>query len=101
MANYYYVTIKSEKMTQEVANKILQEMVNKNQIRNFVFHEGYLHYNTRGLADIASILNDYDFIDEEIKVKDEFQLAYEHMDKAHPRSEKELQRYEQEAFDKV
>jgi hypothetical protein len=90
MANYYYVAIKSKKMTQEVANKILQEMANKNQIRSFVFHEGYLHYNTRGLTDIASILNDYEFIDEEIEIKDEFQLAYENMDKPHLRSEKEL-----------
>lgn len=101
MANYYYVTIESEKMTQEVANKILQEMVNKNQIRNFVFHEGYLYYNTRGLTDITSILNDYEFIDEEIEIKDEFQLAYEYIEKPQPRLEKELQEYEQEAFDKV
>ena len=26
MANYYYVTIKSDKMTQEVANKIFQKL---------------------------------------------------------------------------
>ena len=101
MANYYYVTINSEKMTQEVANKILQEMATKNKIRNFVFNEGYLRYNTRGLTDISSILNDYGIIDEEIEIKDEFQLVYETMDEPHLRSEKELEKYEQEAFDKV
>jgi hypothetical protein len=101
MANYFYVTIKSEKMTQEVANKILQEMVNKNKIRNFVFHQGYLHYNTRGLTDIISILNEYEFTDEEVEIKDEFDLVYECMDKPQLRSEEELQKYEEEAFDKV
>ena len=77
MANYYYVTIKSDKMTQEVASKILQEMASKNKIRNFSFHEGYLTYNTRGLTDIATILKEAGFVDEEIEVKDEFELAYE------------------------
>lgn len=77
MANYYYVTIKGDKMTQEVASKILQEMASKNYIRNFSFHEGYLFYNTRGLTDITSILNEAGFVDEEIEIKDEFDLAYE------------------------
>ena len=77
MANYYYVTIKSDKMTQEVASKILQEMASKNKIRSFNFHEGYLTYNTRGLTDITTILNEAGFVDEEIEVKDEFDLAYE------------------------
>lgn len=74
MANYYYVTIKSDKMTQEVASKILEEMVLKNYVRSFSFHEGYLTYNTRGLTDINKILNEAGFTDEEIEVKDEFQL---------------------------
>lgn len=75
MANYYYVTIKSDKMTQEVANEIFQEMVHKNKIRNFNFIEGYLHYNTRGLTDITSILNNYGLTDKDIEVEDEFQIA--------------------------
>ena len=79
MANYYYVKIKSEKMTQEVASKILQEMATKNQIRSFSFIEGYLDYNTRGLTDITTILNEAGFVDEEIEIKDEFDLAYETM----------------------
>lgn len=77
MANYYYVTIESDKMTQEVASKILQEMASKNYIRSFNFYEGYLTYNTRGLTDITTILEEAGFVDEEIKVKDEFELAYE------------------------
>ena len=35
MANYYYVKIESEKMTQEVASKIFQEMATKNKIGLF------------------------------------------------------------------
>ena len=77
MANYYYVTIKSDKMTQEVANQIFQEMATKNKIRSFNFNEGYLTYNTRGLTDISNILESIGFTDEEIEVKSEFDLAYE------------------------
>lgn len=77
MANYYYVTIKSDKMTQEVANEIFQEMATKNKIRSFNFHEGYLTYNTRGLTDISEILESVGFTDEEVEVKDEFELVYE------------------------
>lgn len=77
MANYYYVTIKSDKMTQEVANQIFQEIATKNKIRSFSFHEGYLTYNTRGLTDITVILEKAGIVDEEIEVKDEFDLVYE------------------------
>ena len=76
MANYYYVTIKSDKMTQEVAAEILQEMVTKNIIRAFTYHEGYLYYNTRDLTDISPILERVGFVDSEIDVKDEFDLVY-------------------------
>ena len=79
MANYYYVKIESEKMTQEVASRIFQEMATKNYIRSFSFHEGYLTYNTRGLTDITTILKEAGFVDEEIEIKDEFELAYETM----------------------
>lgn len=77
MANYYYVKIESEKMTQEVASKIFQEMATKNQIRSFNFHEGYLTYNTRGLTDISEILESVGFTNEEVEVKDEFDLISE------------------------
>lgn len=77
MANYYYVTIKSDKITQNVANEILQTIAPKNRIRNFHFVEGELNYNTRGLTDITDILNAYGFIDEEIEIKDEFDLVAE------------------------
>ena len=76
MANYYYVTIKSDKMTQEVAAEILQEMATKNLICAFTYHEGYLYYNTRGLTDIGAILEKAGFADSEIDVKDEFDLVY-------------------------
>ena len=80
MANYYYVTIKSDKMTQEVASKIFQKMSASNLIRHFSFIEGHLTYNTRGLTDIVDILEEYGFTDEDIEVKDEFDLAYEQME---------------------
>ena len=80
MANYYYVTIKSDKMTQEVANKIFQRLSTLNLIRHFSFVEGHLTYNTRGLTDIVDILEEYGFTDKDIEVKDEFELAYEQND---------------------
>lgn len=77
MANYYYIKIESDKMTQKVANEIFQVIATKNKVRSFNFNEGHLSYNTRGLTDISSILENNGFIDEEIEVKDEFELAYE------------------------
>lgn len=79
MANYYYVTIKSDKMTQEVASKIFQKITTLNFIRHFTFSNGYLRYNTRGLTDIGDILEEYQFTDDDIEIKDEFQLYYEDM----------------------
>lgn len=74
MANYYFVTIESEKMTQEVANEIFQAIEPKHLIREFHFHEGYLYYNTRGLLNISDILDKYKFNDkvDKVEVKDEF-----------------------------
>lgn len=77
MANYYYVTIKSDKMTQEVASKIFQKMATSNLIRHFDFTMGQLTYNTRGLTDIEDILKEYNFTDKDIEIKDEFELVYE------------------------
>ena len=81
MANYYYITIESDKMTQDVANEILQTIAPKQMIRYFNFHEGYLSYNTRGLENITDILETYGFNDGEdkIEVKDEFDYAYDNM----------------------
>ena len=82
MANYYYITIESEKMTQDVANEFFQTIAPKQRVRWFEFSEGYLNYNTRGLIDITKILEAYGFNDEEdkIEVKDEFELAYENIE---------------------
>jgi hypothetical protein len=81
MANYYYITIKSEKMTQELANKILEQISQKQLVRSFNFHEGYLFYNTRGLYDISELLKEYK-IDTKLEtlVMDEFNYGYYHME---------------------
>lgn len=78
MANYYWVKINSEKATQKVANEIFSEMANKNKIRHFDYVEGgHISYNTRGLTDIQHILDTYGITDEEVEIKDEFELVYE------------------------
>ena len=68
MANYYYIDIESEKMTQDVANEIFQTIVPKQKVRWFNFNEGHLNYNTRGLVEINEILNAYGFNDQEDKI---------------------------------
>ncbi len=82
MANYYYINIESDKMTQEVANEIFQTIVPKQRVRHFSFSEGNLNYNTRGLVDVTEILEAYGFNDEEdkIEIKDEFELVYESLE---------------------
>ena len=74
MANYYWITIKSEKMTQEVAAEIFAELSKSNLIRIFDYSEGgYLHFNSRGVnTQIGKILEKYSFTDKKIEVKDEF-----------------------------
>ena len=76
MANYYWITIKSEKMTQKIAAEIFAELSNSNLIRAFEYSEGgYLHFNSRGVSTrIGRILYEYGFTDEEIEVKDEFEV---------------------------
>ena len=66
MANYFYVKIDSEKITQNVACEIFNEMVNKNKIRHFDFVDGHISYNTRGLTDIQYILDTHGITDEEV-----------------------------------
>ena len=75
MANYYWITVKSNKMTQDVASKIFAELSSSNLIRVFEYNEGgYLHFNSRGVsAQIGKILEKYGFTDEEIDVIDEFE----------------------------
>lgn len=79
MANYYYVTIKSDKMTQEIAAEIFVELSSSNLIRAFEYSgSGYLHFSSRGInTQIGKILEKYDFTGEEVEVKDEFELVEE------------------------
>ena len=82
MANYYYINIESEKMTQDVANEIFQTIAPKQRVRHFSFSEGHLNYNTRGLVDVTEVLEAYGFNDDEdkIEIKDEFELVYESLE---------------------
>lgn len=77
MANYYYTTIKSDKMTQKIAAEIFNKLAEERKIRYFDYDENQLKFNTRGLVDIQDILNRYNIKKEEIEVKDEFELVYE------------------------
>ena len=73
MANYYAITIDSEKMKARVAAKLLERIGEHNLIRNFSFYNGHMFSYTRGCPDIADILTEYNFTSEEVKIEDEFE----------------------------
>ncbi len=77
MANYYCTTIKSEKCSQEMANETLQLVNMRNRIRDFVFHEGYIFYETRGFADISEILEKYNINENEITIEDKDNMIFQ------------------------
>ena len=80
--NYYYVYIKSDKITQKLAAQIFNEIASQGRVRSFKFIEaGMISYNSRGLADIGKLLEDAGVKDEEIKIQDEFERVYEYLDK--------------------
>lgn len=72
MANYYYITIKSDKMTQDIAAEIFNTLIKKNMVRYFDYDENQLKYSTRGLVDITDILEKNNFNVKDIIIEDEF-----------------------------
>ena len=74
MANYYYVTIESENVNQELAAKILARFATSCEVRYFSFCKGCIDSNTRGLVDIRDIIKEYSIDEKEIDVVDEFEL---------------------------
>ena len=77
MANYYYGSIKSNKLTQEAAIEIFDVMAT-NRIRSFVFYEGgKIDFNTRGYPEkLDEKLESLGITDNEIEVEDEFERVY-------------------------
>ena len=73
MANYYAITINSDKMTPKVAARLLERIGEHNLIQNFSFYDGYMFSYTRGCPDIADILTEENFTKEEVKIEDEFE----------------------------
>ena len=64
-------------MTQKIAAEIFNKLAEERKIRYFDYDENQLKFNTRGLVDIQDILNRYNIKEEEMEVKDEFELVYE------------------------
>ena len=100
MANYYYVTIESENVNQELAAKLLARFATSCEVRHFSFCKGCINYNTRGFIDIRDIIEEYGIDGKEIDVVDEFELVEDGAVMPR-RSEQELIDYEKEADDKV
>ena len=98
MANYYYVKIESEKLTQRAVAEIFNYLTENCRVRWFDFSEGGLiKYNTRGLTDIGEILEKYEITDEEVEVEDEFERFYNTLPPEElKRMEEEYQRFKEE-----
>lgn len=90
MANYYYVEIKSEKLTQEAAAEIFNHIMHHQRVRWFDFSEGgIIKYNSRGLEDVSEILEKYGITEEEIKIEDEFKRIYNSLPPEEPKQMEE------------
>ena len=85
MANYWYIDINSNNLTAEAASEILKYTGENHLIRSFSYEHGNyenrkiggeLHMNTRGLPNIASILEKYGITESEIKWEDEFDSVW-------------------------
>ena len=79
MANYYAITIDSEKMNAKVAAKLLERIGEHNLIQNFSFYDGHMFSYTRGCPDIADILTEENFTKEEVKIEDEFERFWDNL----------------------
>ena len=76
MANYYNFTIKSDKITQEVASDIFTQASTHNKITHFEFSEGHIFMYSRGVPDVADVLEKYNITDDELSLKDEFEAFW-------------------------
>ena len=64
MANYYNFIIKSDKITQEVAADIFTQASAHNKITYFEFREGRIFMYSRGVPDVADVLEKYNHLRE-------------------------------------
>ena len=80
MSINYYVKIKSEKMTQDMANQIFNLITNKSHIRNFNYYPGFLNLIIEGLPEeLAEFLVENKFTKKEVLTKTSDELLYEAM----------------------
>lgn len=77
MANFYWVRLDNENLTQEVAAEIFAELSKHCLVRHFTYAEGgHISYNTRGLIRLEHILEKYGIDEDEMEIEDEFQRFY-------------------------
>lgn len=77
MANNYSITIKSPKLTQEVAADIFSFISLHNLVLNFNYNYQELKLYVRGYVDLRDILTKHNFDKSDFtEIMDEFDLAY-------------------------
>ena len=97
MANYYVITIDSEKLTHNAAADMLKYIGEHNFIRVFdYFHSrehkgGHLFIDTRGLPYIVDILKAHNIPEADVTIEDEFTRFWNNL------SEEEKATYTKEA----
>lgn len=66
-------------MMQKIAAEIFNKLAEERKVRYFNYNENQLKFNTHGLVDIQDVLDKHNIKEEEMKVKDEFELVYENI----------------------
>lgn len=80
MANYYSISIESEKMKQQVAADIFNFVADKRRIADFDYHDGELHMEVRGYIDLREILTKHGFDKTDFtQIMDEFTRGYRYI----------------------
>ena len=101
MANYYAITIDSEKLTHKAAADMLNYIGEHNFIRDFDYshsHEhkgGHLFIDTRGLPYIVDILKTHNIPEADVTIEDEFTRFWNNL------PEEEQETYTKEACEKA
>ena len=101
MANYYVITIDSEKLTYNAAADMLKYIGEHNFIRDFDYSHsrehkgGHLFIDTRGFPYIIDILKAYDIPEADVTIEDEFTRFWNSL------SEEERENYTKEACEKA
>lgn len=77
MANYYYGKIIGENVNQNFASELFYRLTSQNLVRGFSYSGNEIKYDIRGYCEIDDLIKKYNINEDNISIKDEFDLVYE------------------------